>query len=274
MNKKILSFIFGSLLMFSLFGAIEFQDVAAQSWSVALSSATSGTAYFNSGSMPMNFNVKITYNNVPTTNKLTQITIKPPATYILDNLGGQPATPSGWAIGYGSPPGQINYNHTGASGSATITFSVKITSATAAPPDTWTISATGPSLSDLKPNTFVDNIPPKFYLKYIKSPKVENTGAGENDILGLGTVTIQLTSDEPVAPTSGTGDRPVVKVKQINKTETTVTMTSQSGTYPASIFTGSYTITSTSGASDGLATVTVSAKDLAGNIGTEINTSG
>jgi len=261
--------------MFSLFGAIEFQDVAAaETWSVALTSATSGTAYFNSGSMPMNFNVKITYNNVPTTNKLTQITIKPPATYILDNLGGQPATPSGWAIGYGSPPGQINYNHTGASGTATITFSVKITSATAAPPDTWTISATGPSLSDLKPNTFVDNIPPKFYLKYIKSPKVENTGAGENDILGLGTVTIQLTSDEPVAPTSGTGDRPVVKVKQINKTETTVTMTSQSGTYPASIFTGSYTITSTSGASDGLATVTVSAKDLAGNIGTEINTSG
>ena len=56
MNKKILSFIFGSLMMFSLFGAIEFQEVsAAPGWGVALTSATSGTAYFNSGSMPPPF---------------------------------------------------------------------------------------------------------------------------------------------------------------------------------------------------------------------------
>lgn len=279
MNKKILSFIFGSLLVFSLFGAIEFQEVAAaETWAVALTSATSGTAYFNSGSMPMNFTVKITYNSVTTTDKLTEVTIAVPtipAGYVLDNLGSQPSAPSGWAIDYASPAGQINYNHsTGVSGSGTITFTVKLVGAPGADTtgDAWTITDGGSTstLPTLSPNTFVDNTPPEFELRYIKSPKVDN-GIGVNDILGLGTVTIQLFTDEPVAPTSSTSDRPVVKVKQINKTETAVTMTSQSASYPDSIFTGSYSITSTSGASDGLATVTVSAKDRAGNIGTTIN---
>ncbi|NPV51076.1 MAG: hypothetical protein HPY60_07785 [Candidatus Methanofastidiosum sp.] len=274
MNKKILSFIFGSLLVFSLFGAIEFGEVsAAETWGVALTSATSGTAYFNSGSMPMNFNVKITYSSVPSGTPLTKITITPPATYTLANLGSQPSAPSGWSIDYTSPAGTISYNHTGASGSATITFPVKITAAPLVDTlgDTWTIAATGGgTLGNLLPNTFVDNTPPEFEMRYIKSPKVENA-IGINDILGLGTVTLQLFADEPVAPTSSTSDRPTVKVKQINKTETSVTMTSQSSSYPDSIFTGSYSITSTSGASDGLATVTVSAKDMAGNIGTTIN---
>ena len=282
MNKKILSFIFGSLMMFSLFGAIEFQEVAAQTWSVSLTSATSGTAYFNSGSMPMNFNVKITYSSINTLNKLDKVTIAVPVGYTLDNLGSQPAAPSGWAIDYGSPVGQIIYNHgSGVSGSSTITFTVKLVSAPGVdtPPagDTWTITpnaGAGPGLSNLSPNTFVDNTPPTFDLKYIKSPKVEKTAAGTPDILGLGTVQIQLVAVEPVAPTSSTSDRPVVKVKQINKTEATVTMTSQSGNYPDSIFTGTYSITSTSGASDGLATVTVSAKDRAGNIGTTVNAQG
>jgi len=280
LNKKILSFIFGSLLIFSLFGAIEFQEVSAQTWSVALTSATSGTAYFNKDNMPMNFTVKVTYNSILTGARLDEVWVTAPAGYTFDNAGSQPSPPSGWAIDYvNSDSSNVVYTHsTGVYGSSTITFTVKVISCTAAEnaPLAWTISDGGSpvNLSDLSLITIVDTTPPKFDLKYIKSPKVENIGVGENDILGLGTVTIQLTSDEPVAPTSGTGDRPVVKVKQINKTETTVTMASQIGTYPASIFTGSYSITSTSGASDGLATVTVSAKDLAGNIGTVINTSG
>ncbi len=277
MNKKILSFIFGSLLIFSLFGAIEFQEVAAQTWTATVTSKTSNTAYFNSGSMPMNFDVKITYNNINTANKLNQVTIAVPPGHTLDNAGSQPAAPSGWAINYvSSSTSQVVYDHgTGVSGSGSITFAVKVVTAPVAdtvPPTAypWTIApnaGAGPGLANISPNTFVDNTPPEFEIKYIKSPKVEN-GTGTNDILGLGNVQIQVYADEPVSTST---DKPLVKVKQVNKTETTVTMTSQSGSYPDSIFNGTYSITSTSGTNDGLATVTVSAKDRAGNTGNVIN---
>lgn len=268
--------------MFSLFGAIEFQEVAAQTWGATVTSKTSGTAYFNSnGGLPinMNFDVKITYSSIPTTPKLDEVWITVPAGYILENAGSQPAPPSGWSIDYTNSdadgvltPATMAYTHgTGVSGSGTITFTVKLKTAPAAEgPLAWTISDNGSvGLTNQLPNTIVDNTLPTFEIRYIKSPKVENV-AGVNDILGLGSTQIQLIATEPVAPTSSTSDRPVVKVKQINKTETTVTMTSQSGTYPDTTFNGTYSITSTSGASDGLATVTVSAKDRAGNIGSVI----
>jgi len=284
LNKRILSFIFGSLLVFSLFGAIEFQEVAAQTWGATVTSKTSGTAYFNSnGGAPinMNFDVKITYSNIPTTPKLDEVWITVPAGYILENAGSQPTPPSGWSINYtdstadGATPGaRMAYAHgTGVSGSSTITFTVKLVQAPAAEGALpWTISDNGSvGLTDQLPNTIIDNTPPTFNLKYNKSPKVETSVAPFIDILGLGSMQIQLIASEPVAPTSATGDRPVVKVKQINKTETTVTMTSQSGTYPDTTFNGTYSITSTSGASDGLAQVTVTAKDRAGNIGALVN---
>jgi len=85
LNKKILSFIFGSLLVFSLFGAIEFGEVAAQSWGATVTSKTSGTAYFNSGSMPMNFDVKITYSSIDTTDKLYKIEIQAPVDYVFES---------------------------------------------------------------------------------------------------------------------------------------------------------------------------------------------
>jgi len=284
LNKKILSFIFGSLLMFSLFGAIEFQLVAAQTWGATVTSKTSGTTYFNSGSMPMNFDVKITYSSIDTAARLNQVQITAPANYVLESAGSQPTPPSGWSVDYINSTADgalaaatMAYSHgSGVYGSSTITFTVKLVSCTEADGTSspWIISdGTSPvNLPNQLPNTTVDDTPPTFDLKYLKSPKVETGVAPFVDILGLGNLQIQLVASEPVAPTSS--DKPIVKVKQINKTETTVTVNSQSGNYPDSVFLSSvsgYSITSTSGASDGLATVTVSAKDRAGNIGTLVN---
>jgi len=275
--------------MFSLFGAIEFQEVsAAPNWSVEITSDTSGTRYFNSNNMPMLFKVKVTISDVPSTDKITSITIATPAgagpNFVLDSKGSQPTPPSGWSIDYvnsgadGSTFGEdMVYTHAGwyTTGTTSVTFTLRLVDATLTDgPYTWTVTQVGGpvALTAQNPATEVDTLAPTFDLKYIKSPKVETGVAPFVDILGLGNLQIQLVANEPVAPTSS--DKPIVKVKQINKTETTVTVNSQSGNYPDSVFLSSttgYSITSTSGASDGLATVTVSAKDRAGNIGTLVN---
>ena len=67
--------------MFSLFGAIEFQEVAAQSWSATVKSTASGTEYFNSVNMPMTFEVKVTYTSIQSGSGLDQVEIKVPVGY-------------------------------------------------------------------------------------------------------------------------------------------------------------------------------------------------
>ena len=275
--------------MFSLFGAIEFQEVsAAPNWGVEITSDTSGTRYFNSNNMPMLFKVKVTISDVPSPDKITSITIATPdgagPNFVLDSKGSQPTPPSGWSIDYvnsgadGSTFGEdMVYTHAGwyTTGTTSVTFTLRLVDATLTDgPYTWAVTQSGGpvALTVQNPATEVDTIDPTFDLKYIKSPKVETGVDPFIDILGLGNLQIQLVASEPVAPTSSY--KPIVKVKQINKTETTVTVNSQSGNYPDSVFLSSttgYSITSTSGASDGLATVTVSAKDRAGNVGTLIN---
>ena len=269
MNKKILSFIFGSLLMFSLFGAIEFQEVAAQSWSATVKSTASGTEYFNSVNMPMTFEVKVTYTSIQSGSGLDQVGIQVPVGYTLDNIGNQPSPPSGWTLASIVGP-LITYTRpTGVTGSSNITFNVKLSDAPAGDTgptgDAWTIIANagaGPGLSDLSRNTFVDNTPPEYKVIYNKTPKID-AAAPDPAILSLGSVTIRVEANEQLV------EKPTIGVKQIGLSLSSVTST---GTIPGNVFTRTYTISSTNGQNDGLAQVTVSGKDRAGNIGTVINT--
>jgi len=92
LNKKILSFIFGSLLVFSLFGAIEFREVAAVgSITVQLTGPTyptyspAGYCYFKTGSTATDVNpaddirlwFRVSASYTPTTELFNAITIIP-----------------------------------------------------------------------------------------------------------------------------------------------------------------------------------------------------
>ena len=252
--------------MFSLFGAIEFQDVAAQSWSATVKSTASGTEYFNSVNMPMTFEVKITYTSIQSGGGLNEVVIKVPTGYVLDNIGNQPSPPSGWTLA-SIVWQEIKYTRpTGVTGSSNITFNVKLSAApgtdTSSIGDAWTITpniGAGPGLAALSRNTFVDNTPPKYKVIYDITPKINVNPA----ILGLGSVTIRVEADEQLV------EKPTIGVKQIGLALSSVTST---GTIPGNVFTRTYTISSTNGQNDGLAQVTVSGKDRAGNIGTEIDT--
>ena len=93
MNKKILSFIFGSLMMFSLFGAIEFQEVSAATMAVNITTSanTYTQRYFNSGSMPMRLKFDFIVTGTVTPNWAT-VTITAPAGYVLATEGVQIST--------------------------------------------------------------------------------------------------------------------------------------------------------------------------------------
>ncbi|KYC53458.1 MAG: PEGA domain protein [Candidatus Methanofastidiosum methylothiophilum] len=273
MNKKILSFIFGSLMMFSLFGAIEFQEVAAASMAVNITTNanTYTQPYFNSGSMPMRlkFNIIVTGTVTPT---WTNLQIQAPANYVLAAEGLQPA-PSGFTIDYATSTAD------GVAAAALMAYTCSITSAgtytifldlvscTAAPGShTWTVTPTGGGLAVATPSTVVDNTAPTFDVTYIKTPRVSAVAPSTPAMLGTGTVTIRVQANEPmlVAPT--------IQVQQPGLAMTPASsITPQSGSYPDTVVTCTYSITSSGGVNDGLAQVTITAKDRAGNSGSTIN---
>lgn len=272
MNKKFISFIFGSILVFSIFGAINFQEVeASYTMNVTVTTQTSNYQHnsFNTENMPVRFRFQFTPTGVSTTNRWTEVRITAPAGYILAATGSQPS-PTGFARNFddstanGSDDNEMIVYDSDITTTTTRTIEVDIVGTP--PPDgseSWTITTTvGGDTKTFNPITIADNDPPTFRVIYEKSPKVL---AQELDdvppILGLGTVTIRVVSDKPLA------ERPTIGVQQVGRSLSSVTAT---GTAPGTVFTRTYTIASTNGQSDGPAQVTVSGKDRAGNIGTEI----
>ncbi|MCC7573776.1 MAG: carboxypeptidase-like regulatory domain-containing protein, partial [Candidatus Methanofastidiosum sp.] len=285
MNKKILSFIFGSLLVFSLFGAIEFQEVSAASISVNITTSANNYTqpYLNGNVMPVRvrFNFNITGTPSPS---WTGVEIIAPAGFVLADKGVQP-TSTGFTIDYASSDADgvlaakkmvytCNITSTG-----TRTINLDLVQVTAGEgPHTWTINNTGSNLSPLllSPSVVVDNTKPTFTVSYSKTPNVAGVAPAPGTF-GLGNITITIVANDPIIAT------PTISVKQQNKTLQNLTYTtsttnppaagnfrSQSGGFPTTTLIGTYSITSTNGASDGLATVTINATDRAGNIGNTI----
>ncbi len=271
MNKKISSIILGLLFITSIFNIINITEVSGATLGVVITSNTSTTPYFNSESMPMRFTVTFTVSGTPTP-AWTRVEIKAPAGYVLASKAVQPAPQSNFTIDYNTSDADgtgvakkmaYTCNITSAN---TYSIPLDIVSCTAVGSNPWTIDTFGLA-GTYKPATTVDNSPPIFSVRYIKTPKVDFNYSP--DLLGTGDVTIRIESSEPISINSA--QRPVVQVKQHNKTSwTSVTVNPLSSSYPDSVFTGTYSISSSGGVNDGLAQVTVSAKDRAGNTGTTI----
>jgi len=288
LNKKILSFIFGSLLMFSLFGAIEFQEVSAASISVNITTSANNYTqpYLNGNNMPVRvrFNFNITGTPSPS---WTVVEIIAPAGFVLADKGVQPAS-TGFTIDYalsdadGVLPAKKMVYTCNITSTGTRTINLDLVQVTAGEgPHTWTINNTAGNLSPLllSPSVVVDNTAPTFTVSYSKTPNVPGAPVTDPGTFGLGNITITIVADDPIIAT------PTVSVKQQNKTLQNLTYTtsttnppsagnfrSQSGGFPTTTLIGTYSITSTNGASDGLATVTINATDRAGNIGNIIDT--
>lgn len=286
MNKKILSFIFGSLLMFSLFGAIEFQDVAAASISVNITTSANNYTqpYLNGNVMPVGvrFNFNITGTPSPS---WTGIEITAPAGFVLADKGVQP-TSTGFTIDYAaSTANGINGNRKmvytcNITSTGTRTINLDLVQVTAAEGShTWAITNTAGNLLPLalSPSVVVDNTPPTYTVTYSKTPNVPGTAPAPGTF-GLGNIVATIVADEPVIAT------PTVSVKQQNLAIKSLTYTtsttnppaagnfrSQSGSFPSTTLIATYSITSTNGTNDGVATVTINATDRAGNIGNTIN---
>jgi len=286
MNKKLSSLFISFILLISGLMIFNIESVSAvQGWAVNITSKTSTTPYFNNNSIPVLFDVKVTIIDVPQNANVSRIKITAPQNYVLDLKGSQPSPPSGWSINYSESNASGTHPHRtmaydksdGFYGTSnTVTFTVRINQASGNPPPpggTWTITpyrldGNVHSLSKTTSITFIDPSPPKFDIKYIKTPKVENINS--EDILNAGIVTIRLEANESVSINSA--QKPIVQVKQNNQADwKSVTVSPQSGSYPDSVFIGTYDIvTSSGGFYDGTAQVTVSAPDRAGNIGTII----
>lgn len=285
MNKKILSFIFGSLLVFSLFGAIEFREVSSASMAVNVTTSANNYTqpYLNSGNMPTT--VRFTFIVTGTVSpNWTAISIQAPAGYILAAKGLQPAS-SPFTIDYG-----VLSTADGVLQAATMRYTCNITTAgtyninlvlVGAPVSgthAWTVTPTGGGLAVANPSTIIDNTAPTFTVTYSKTPNVPGSPATDPGTFGPGDITITIVTTDPIIAT------PTIIVQQQNKAAQTLTYTTspnnppapgyfktQSGSFPDTTIIARYTIASTNGANDGLATVTISATDRAGNIGTIIN---
>ncbi|MEN6379412.1 MAG: hypothetical protein ABFD15_07530, partial [Methanofastidiosum sp.] len=221
MNKKILSFIFGSLLVFSLFGAIEFQEVSAlTTMSVNITTQANNYTYphFSSTSMPMRLRFTFTPTGVSSSDVWNEVTIKAPANYVLASKESQP-TPSGFTKDLTSS------NANGSTGGKSMVYTCNITTNTArtidvdivspAPssPDIWTVttkfSSTGPIVSS--PATVILDDLPTFNVTYTKTPKINaiEGAPGTPAALGTGTVTITVQSDQMLI------EKPTITIKQV-----------------------------------------------------------
>ncbi|KYC45958.1 MAG: PEGA domain protein [Candidatus Methanofastidiosum methylothiophilum] len=283
MNKKILSFIFGSLLVFSLFGAIEVQEVAAASMAVNITTSANNYTqpYLNSGNMPVTvrFSIIVTGTVTPA---WTALSIQAPAGYILAAEGTQPA-PSGFTIDYatstadGVTPGAIMAYTCNITSTGTYTINVVLVGAPGPGTHSWIVTPTGGGLAIVNPSTIVDNTAPTYTVTYSKTPNVPGTAPAPGTF-GLGNITITIVANEPIIAT------PTITVTQQNRTPQNLTYTTsttnpptagnfraQSGSFPDTTLIATYAIVSTNGANDGIATVTINGTDRAGNIGTTIN---
>jgi len=285
LNRKILSFIFGSLLVFSLFGAMEFQEVSAASMAVNITTnANSYTEpYFNSTSMPMRLKFTIIVTGTVTPTNWTNLVIQSPPGIVLASEGLQPAA-SGFSIDYaasnadGVTPGtHMDYTCSIASAGTYIIY-LDLVSCPGGPGTyTWTVTPTGGGLAPTSPAVIADNTAPTFTVSYSKTPNVPGNPVTNPGTFGTGNLVINITASEPVLST------PTVVVQQPNLAAKTLVYTTasttppaagyfrtQSLTFPDSVMVGSYTIASTNGLNDGISTVTINARDRAGNIGTAI----
>jgi len=275
LNKKILSFIFGSLLVFSLFGAIEFQEVsAATTMSVTVTTQANNYTYphFSSTSMPMRLRFTFTPTGVSSTDVWDEVTIQAPANYVLASKESQP-TPSGFtkdpsSSADGSNGGQSMVYTCNITTNTARTIDVDIVSPAPTPPNTWTVT-TGFSVSGniiSNPATVILDDLPKFNVTYTKTPKIPADEAGPDPaVLGTGTVTINVQSDQILI------EKPTITIKQVGLALSTKSGSSVTGSVPGTVFTTTYSITSSNGLNDGLALVTVSGKNQAALTGTEIN---
>ena len=281
MNKKILSFIFGSLLVFSLFGAIEFREVAAATFTVTQYGpgyptyiGVKGYGDFSTGGVNnppddiiMRVDIVLT---MATGDNYGTLTVTPPATYTLKPAGSHIVGtdyPSGFSVaGGGSPAGSaLVFTPDGISPSTTninFTFRFRIDETTSpdGQTDTWNVATAGGTYTANRTfTTKRDDSPPLITLKYtgITAPKIEaNTS---NDIFGKGTMNVRMYTNELIynAPTLSIRQSGVV-------TPTSLTMSYQGGSLPSSNWASStYTITNTT--NDGVANVLVSVYDIAGN---------
>lgn len=284
MNKKILSFIFGSLLIFSLFGAIEFQEVASASMAVNVTTSANNYTqpYLNSGNMPTRIRFTFIVTGTPAPS-WTGVSIQAPVGYILAAEGIQPAS-SPFSIDY------LNSDADGVAGNKKMVYTCNITSTgtytinvdlVGAPPgpstDAWTVNTTG-TLGNASPSTVVDDAAPTYTVTYSKTPNLPGSPVTSPGTFGLGNITITIVANEPIIAT------PTITVQQQNKTAQNLTYTTsttnppaagnfraQSGSFPDTTLIATYNITSTTGTNDGLATVTINGTDRAGNIGNVIN---
>jgi len=292
MNKKLSSLFISFILLISGLAILNIGEVSAvQGWAANITSKTSTTSYFNNENMPMLFDVKVTITDVPASvgdpsvdNKIYQIRIKPPAGYVLDNAGLQPAPPSGWAINYGdsdadgtTPGEKMAYDSSSGfytTGTTSVTFTVRLksVSSTLTTGDEWTLNAYKEDLitkhpvslpTALEAYTFTDSIPPTFRIRYIKTPKIDyNTTP---DVVGSGSMLINIYAED-TNPLQG---RPTVKIKTHDGAWYTIPSTSVIPSGQSTFYTATYTVP-TDSAKNGLALLTVEGKDLAGNIGNTI----
>ena len=287
MNKKILSFIFGSLLVFSLFGAIEFREVAAVgSITVQLTGPTyptyspAGYCYFKTGSTATDVNpaddirlwFRVSASYTPTTELFNAITIIPTPSpgVVLKSPASHIAGvdyPSGWTV---SPSGaglKFTRTSTPVSSISNVDFYIRIDEFTSgAVPNggdiTWTIStadviAPAVAVSTIATSTR-DDTPPTLYMKYtgITAPKVEE--ANSTDIIGKGTMNVLMYANEMIYKT------PTLSIRQSGAASATpLTMTAQTPLPSATWLSSAYTIQNTS--YDGVVQVLPSVYDLAGN---------
>jgi len=280
LNKKISSLLIGLLFITSVFNIININEVSAATLGVVITSETSKTTSFSSYNMPMRFKVTFTVSGSYASDTSWNIVeIKAPPGYVLASKALQPV-PSGWTIDYtGSTADGSNDEETmryTRTTSPTGTFSFYLDVVSCSETDgthPWTVDPESTVTIDsgldgpYYPATTVDNSPPNFRVRYVKTPKLDYDDSP--DIVGSGptgsnTLLINIYTEILQGP-------PTVKIKTHDGTWTNALSVSPSSGQ-GSFYTSTYTVP-TDSAKNGLALLTIEGKDLAGNVGNVINAS-
>ena len=269
MNKKISSIILGLLFITSIFNIINITEVSGATLGVVITSETSKTTSFSSYSMPMTFKVTFSLSGTPDP-AWKDVSITAPDGYILASKAVQ-LTTSGWVIDYansdadGSHDGKtMKYTRTTGTTSNPIYLTVLSAEDSGTNPGRWTINmSSGGFAPPYYPVTTIDNSPPNFRVRYVKTPKLDYDDSP--DIVGSGTLLINIYTEILQGP-------PTVKIKTHDGAWTKDTDIKISPSDQSSFYTATYTVP-TDPAKNGLALLTVEGKDLAGNVGNVINAS-
>ena len=263
MNKKILSFIFGSLLVFSLFGAIEFQEVSAATFTVVAYGpgyptyvGVKGYPYFSTGGVnnpPDDILIRAdVVLTMATGDNYNSMTLTPTGAYTLKPAGSHIVGtdyPSGFsASGGGTPGAAITFTPDGTAPFTTninFSFRFRLDSVTAADGNSsnWTLTLDGGTLAGAT-RTFTvtrDDTAPSITLKYtgVTAPKIDANKS--NDIFGKGTMNVRMYTNELIYNT------PTLSIRQSGVTSpTSLSMSYQGGSLPSSNWLSStYTIQNT-----------------------------